>query len=182
MVPMPPTGIPQFQRLFRAAASLDIDKDDLKRYEVVVATRRYAGYVAACASVAATRKGVLSLLRSATSTRNTTASRRVFRSPTSASPVLPGRGRPPSRHVAADSRRRCTAPAAAASPAAGSCSRRFSSLAGPCCPGSGRPAFHQPCRLQGQRHAEGAAQPGLRSFGLHRSHLLPSYSRCFPVL
>ncbi|MEV5752401.1 DUF1931 family protein [Actinoallomurus sp. NPDC052308] len=30
---MPPTGIPQFQRLFRAAASLDVDKDDLKRYD-----------------------------------------------------------------------------------------------------------------------------------------------------
>ncbi|WP_433177433.1 DUF1931 family protein [Actinoallomurus sp. CA-150999] len=30
---MPPTGIPQFQRLFRAAASLNVDKDDLKRYD-----------------------------------------------------------------------------------------------------------------------------------------------------
>jgi hypothetical protein len=38
---MPPTGIPQFQRLFRAAASLDIDKDDLKRYDDFVDGRIY---------------------------------------------------------------------------------------------------------------------------------------------
>lgn len=38
---MPPTGIPQFQRLFRAAASLDIDKDDLKRYDDFVDGKIY---------------------------------------------------------------------------------------------------------------------------------------------
>ncbi|MCO5974097.1 DUF1931 family protein [Actinoallomurus soli] len=38
---MPPTGIPQFQRLFRAAASLDVDKDDLKRYDDFVDGKIY---------------------------------------------------------------------------------------------------------------------------------------------
>jgi hypothetical protein len=38
---MPPTGIPRFQRLFRAAASLDIDKDDLKRYDDFVDGKIY---------------------------------------------------------------------------------------------------------------------------------------------
>ncbi|MCO6008169.1 DUF1931 family protein [Actinoallomurus purpureus] len=38
---MPPTGIPKFQRLFRAAASLDVDKDDLKRYDDFVDGKIY---------------------------------------------------------------------------------------------------------------------------------------------
>lgn len=38
---MPPTGIPRFQRLFRAAARLDVDKDDLKRYDDFVDGKIY---------------------------------------------------------------------------------------------------------------------------------------------